>query len=127
MKKFILASLLLLSSPAYADHKTDHMCMDVAAFEKEFAEKNPNYEFEVKRFSKIDTMNFIAFSLMELNVPPPDEDPSKITGMYYLTVKGHEKGFVAILNGERICSNTMINKKAFDILMEALGKKSIET
>ena len=127
MKNFILAALLLTSAPAYAEHKPDHMCMAVSDFEKEFAEKNPDYKFQVKKYNKTAALNFIAFSFMEFNIQPPDENPDKITGLYYLSVESHERGFVAIMNGEKICSNTMINKRVFELLMESLEGKRIET
>lgn len=122
MKKFIVALLFVFASSisSYADHKESHFCMNLVDFEKEFKEKNPGINFSTKTYSRIVTMNFIAFSAIELGVEPPDEDPSKITGLYYIHAEGYEKAFIAILNGDRICSNTTIDKKSFELLMKSL-------
>lgn len=127
MLKNILLTLaiMVMSVPALADHNAKHQCMAIVDFEKEFKEKNPNLVYEVKRYNKIEAINFITFSLIELNIPPPNEDPSLITGLYFLKVESNGKAFLAVLNGEKICSNTLIDKTAFELIMKSFSSQPI--
>lgn len=122
--RFILAFLLLVYAilPAYATHKPNHNCIAIDKFETDFKQNNPDLHLHITMYNKLMAMKFIAFSYMELGIQPPDENPELITGLYFMYADEHENGFIAIMNGNTICSNAMINKKTFDLIIQSLSQ-----
>jgi hypothetical protein len=81
---------------------------------------NPNARFATRIYSKLEAMRFISFSFMEFGVAPPEEPAELMTGLFYFETPTREDALVAIMEGDKICSFTIINKKTFELIMTSL-------
>ena len=122
MKKFALYLTLfiaLLIPNAYAE---DNKCVGVSEYEQQIKDKNKDLVYESRIYTRKQTLNFITFTYMEFGTAPPDVNINDIDGLFYLEEKTHEQAIIGVVSDDKICTVAVINKKAFNLIMEALNR-----
>ena len=122
MKKFALYLILfiaLLIPNAYAE---ENKCVGVSEYEQQIKDQNKELVYESRIYTRKQTLNFISFTYMEFGVSPPDVNINDIDGLFYLEEKTHDQAIVGVISDDKICTVAVINKKAFNLIMNELSK-----
>ena len=122
MKKislYLILFIALLIPNAYAD---ENKCVGVSEYEQQIKDQNKELVYESRIYTRKQTLNFISFTYMEFGVSPPDVNINDIDGLFYLEEKTHDQAIVGVISDDKICTVAVINKKAFNLIMNELSK-----